>query len=282
LSILGRGNSGQVHRALHKPTGQVIALKAINIMDRDNRHQLLKEIRTLNDCDSPFLVKFLGAFYSDPAISIALELMDAGSLETVLEAAPRRRMPERIAAIVARQMVEGLAYLHRKHMLHRDIKLSNVCLSRRGEVKLTDFGISTQLQNSIAVCATFVGTYTYMSPERIIGKEYSYASDVWSLGLIVLESVMGEFPYPDNGVVIHLMKTVVEGPPEIPKDLSPDLRSFCEQCLRTNAAERASAADLLRHPFIAGLADPAKYQPELADWLKSVLKPEERASAPRR
>jgi len=203
----------------------------------------MKELHTLDTSDCPYLVEFYEAFYADPSISIALEYMDVGSLQDVLQRV--KVIPEEIVQVLARHITEGLLYLHKKYVLHRDVKSSNVCVSSSGFAKLMDFGISEQLQDSMAQCETFVGTYTHMSPERIQGQGYSYSSDIWSLGILLLECTSGEYPYPLTGVVIDLMNSIVSGPPTIPTSVSDEYKSFLNLCLQSDVNKRATAEDLL-------------------------------------
>ena len=146
-----------VLQATHGPTGTPLALKVINLFDRSKREQLIREIITLYDAQCPTLITFYGAFYREGSITIALEFMDGGSLANVL--AQLGPIPEDILANMAYQILWGLAYLKHEKRVHRDLKPSNLLINSRGEVKVTDFGVSAELQNSIAMCGTFVGTF---------------------------------------------------------------------------------------------------------------------------
>ena len=179
--VIGRGSSSYVQHAVHTPTGTQVALKVINMFDKGKRDQLMQEISTLYDAACPSIIGFYGAFYREGTISIALEFMDGGSLANMVhQLGP---LEENVLAHISYQVVYALAYL-RKHLkrVHRDIKPSNVLINSKGLVKLSDFGLSAELQNSIAMCATFVGTFKYMSPERIKNLSYGQPADVWSLG----------------------------------------------------------------------------------------------------
>lgn len=155
--MIGRGSSSIVLHGVHGPTGTPIALKVINLFDRSKREQLIREIVTLYDAQCPNLITFYGAFYREGSITIALEYMDGGSLANVL--AQVGPIPERVLANMAFQILWGLAYLKHDKRVHRDLKPSNLLINSRGEVKVTDFGVSAELQNSIAMCGTFVGTF---------------------------------------------------------------------------------------------------------------------------
>ncbi|CAG5864897.1 unnamed protein product [Menidia menidia] len=153
---LGAGNGGVVNKVRHKPSGLVMARKLIHLEIKPAiRNQIIRELQVLHECNSPYIVGFYGAFYSDGEISICMEHMDGGSLDQVLKEA--RRIPEDILGKVLR----GLAYLREKHqIMHRDVKPSNILVNSRGEIKLCDFGVSGQLIDSMA--NSFVGTRSYM------------------------------------------------------------------------------------------------------------------------
>lgn len=143
--------------SIHEPTGTPVALKVINLFDKSKREQLIREIVTLYDAQCPNLITFYGAFYREGSITIALEYMNGGSLANVL--AQVGPIPESVLANMVYQILWGLAYLKHEKRVHRDLKPSNLLINSRGEVKVTDFGVSAELQNSIAMCGTFVGTF---------------------------------------------------------------------------------------------------------------------------
>ncbi|OWM71511.1 hypothetical protein CDL15_Pgr005698 [Punica granatum] len=258
FGAIGNGASSVVRRAIHIPSHRIIALKKINIFEKEKRQQLLTEIRTL--CEAPCdrsLVEFHGAFYTPDSgqISIALEYMDGGSLADVLR---------------------GLNYLHgTRHLVHRDIKPANLLVNLKGEAKITDFGISAGLENSMAMCATFVGTVTYMSPERIRNESYSYPADMWSLGLTLFECGTGEFPYTDNKGHVNLMLQIVDEPSPSPSEqkFSPEFCSFVNACLQKDADTRPTAEQLLSHPFIRKYEDAGV---DLATFVQSIFDPTQR------
>uniref|UniRef100_A0A671SRS1 Dual specificity mitogen-activated protein kinase kinase 2 n=1 Tax=Sinocyclocheilus anshuiensis TaxID=1608454 RepID=A0A671SRS1_9TELE len=191
---LGAGNGGVVHKVRHKPSRLVMARKLIHLEIKPAiRNQIIRELQVLHECNSPYIVGFYGAFYSDGEISICMEHMDGGSLDQVLKEA--RRIPEEILGKVSIAVLRGLVYLREKHqIMHRDVKPSNILVNSRGEIKLCDFGVSGQLIDSMA--NSFVGTRSYMSPERLQGTHYSVQSDVWSMGLSLVELAIGRYPIP--------------------------------------------------------------------------------------
>ncbi|KAA8530203.1 hypothetical protein F0562_004912 [Nyssa sinensis] len=274
FGAIGSGASSVVQRAIHIPTHRIIALKKINIFEKEKRQQLLTEIRTL--CEAPCyqgLVEFHGAFYTPDSgqISIALEYMDGGSLADIIRV--QRCIPESVLSSMVQKLLHGLSYLHGvRHLVHRDIKPANLLVNLKGEPKITDFGISAGLENSMAMCATFVGTVTYMSPERIRNESYSYPADIWSLGLALFECGTGDFPYTANEGPVNLMLQILDDPSPSPSKhiFSPEFCSFIDACLQKDADARPTADQLLLHPFIT------KYENvgvDLAAFVRSVFDP---------
>eukprot|EP00516_Mucochytrium_quahogii_P004547 CAMPEP_0203758506 /NCGR_PEP_ID=MMETSP0098-20131031/11354_1 /ASSEMBLY_ACC=CAM_ASM_000208 /TAXON_ID=96639 /ORGANISM=" , Strain NY0313808BC1" /LENGTH=362 /DNA_ID=CAMNT_0050650983 /DNA_START=96 /DNA_END=1181 /DNA_ORIENTATION=+ len=249
IKVIGRGTSSQVSLVRHN-NGLLMALKIINMYEKSKRNQIMEEIAALYDASCPSLVGFYGAFYQEGSISIALEYMDQGCLGTVLE--NYQRIPEPVLAAVTFQALWGLGYLRHAKRVHRDIKPQNILCNSNGEVKLTDFGISKELENSIGLCQTFVGTFKYMSPERIQSHPYSYASDIWSLGLVLMECAQGSYPYPECRTYIDMVQTILESPPPIPEKgtASAEFIDFATCCLKKTPKERVRADVLLSAPWL--------------------------------
>ncbi|KAG6473553.1 hypothetical protein ZIOFF_067470 [Zingiber officinale] len=210
FGTIGCGASSVVQRAIKVPIHRILALKRINVFEKEKRQQLLNEIRTLCEASNySGLVEFHGAFYTPESgqISIALEYVDGGSFADILKF--QKVIPEDVLSCMVKKLLDSLNYLHGvRRLVHRDIKPANLLVSLKGETKVTDFGVSAGLDNSVAMCATFVGTVTYMSPERIRNETYSFAADIWSLGLTILECGSGKFPYSANEGPANLMLQV--------------------------------------------------------------------------
>ncbi|ONM32388.1 Mitogen-activated protein kinase kinase 3 [Zea mays] len=274
---IGNGASSVVERAIFIPVHRILALKKINIFEKEKRQQILNEMRTLCEaCCYPGLVEFQGAFYMPDSgqISIALEYMDGGSLADVIRV--KKSIPEPVLSHMLQKVLLGLRYLHEvRHLVHRDIKPANLLVNLKGEAKITDFGVSAGLDNTMAMCATFVGTVTYMSPERIRNENYSYAADIWSLGLTILECATGKFPYDVNEGPANLMLQILDDPsPTPPVDTcSLEFCSFINDCLQKDADARPTCEQLLSHPFIKRYAGT---EVDLAAYVKSVVDPTER------
>ncbi|GME95926.1 unnamed protein product [Ambrosiozyma monospora] len=185
LKKLGAGQGGTVSKVLHLPTQKSMARKIIPIDAKEViQSQIIRELRIMHECDSPYIIGFYGAFIHESDVVICMEYVDCGSLDYIFKLTGP--FPEFMLKHTAHSVLSGLIYLYDNHrIIHRDVKPSNVLLDSKGNMKLCDFGVSRELINSMA--DTFVGTSTYMSPERIQGGVYSVKGDVWSLGVMLYE-----------------------------------------------------------------------------------------------
>lgn len=159
------------------------------------------KVLSQNKCQN--IVAFYGAFFTEGNVKILLEYMNMDSLEKALKRIKSKKLkppciPENILSIMTRQILLGLYHLHKEKLIHRDIKPANILINSDGFVKLTDFGISRTLESYQNFSHTFVGSRSYMSPERITGNNYSFPSDIWSVGLVIYELATGEEPYGDG------------------------------------------------------------------------------------
>lgn len=267
ISELGFGNGGTVSKVMHTPTKTLMAKKVIKIEAKsDARKRILRELQIMHDCNDPHIVGFYGAYINDNDIHVCMEHMDCGSLDSVL--VKKGKLPLDVLGKIAYSVIEGLIYLYDVHkIIHRDIKPSNVLVNSAGKVKLCDFGVSGELINSIA--NTFVGTSTYMSPERIQGAAYSVKGDVWSLGLMLVELATGKFPFGSGAMgVLDLLQLIVREPaPTLDSRVFPTLSEMVIQCLKKDPKERASLTELLNSEFIS---EAKKKRVDMQKWAKST------------
>ncbi|EKM53987.1 uncharacterized protein PHACADRAFT_257528 [Phanerochaete carnosa HHB-10118-sp] len=253
---LGRGNYGTVKKVFHKPTKVYMAMKEIRLeLDEAKLNAVIMELDILHRAAAPEIVDFYGAFFIESCVYYCMEYMDAGSLDKL----EQDGIPEPVLGRITGSMVRGLKFLKDDmQIIHRDVKPTNVLVSRKGEVKLCDFGVSGQLERSLA--KTNIGCQSYMAPERIKGESqnnlgtYTVSSDVWSLGLSVIEMALGHYPYPPETYanVFAQLTAIVHGePPELPEEgYSDEARDFVVQCLHRVPEMRASYAELIEHPFL--------------------------------
>ncbi|KAF7728317.1 MAP kinase kinase (MEK) [Apophysomyces ossiformis] len=269
IDELGRGNGGTVCKVLHERTNTVMARKIIHVEANINvRKQIMRELQFMHDCNSRHIVSFYGAFMNGGDISICMEYMDVGSLDQICK--KHGPIPMDVLKKVAYAIVDGLIYLYDEHrIIHRDLKPSNVLVNSQGQIKLCDFGVSGQLINSVA--DTFVGTSYYMSPERIMGSPYSVKSDVWSLGITLMELALGRFPFPPDGSslsIFDLLQHIVNEPvPTFPPGKYPrDLTDFVDKCLIKDVKLRATPSDLMKHEYLVSASEKV----DLEKWARSV------------
>ncbi|XP_042392427.1 mitogen-activated protein kinase kinase 1-like [Zingiber officinale] len=262
IKVIGKGSGGIVQLVRHKWLGTFYALKGIQMCIQETvRKQIVQELKINKASQCPHVVVCYHSFYHNGVISLVLEYMDRGSLADVIKQV--KTILEPYLAVVCKQVLKGLVYLHHeRHVIHRDIKPSNLLVNHKGEVKITDFGVSAVLLNSMGQRDTFVGTYNYMAPERISGTSYDYKSDIWSLGLVILESATGHFPYTSTETegylsFYELLEAIVDQPPpSAPSDqFSPEFCSFISACIQKDPKQRLSSLELLSHPFIKKFED---------------------------
>ncbi|KAL9105795.1 MAG: hypothetical protein Q9227_009097 [Pyrenula ochraceoflavens] len=226
LGSLGEGAGGAVTRCMLQGGSTVFALKVITTdPNPDVRKQILRELNFNKNCKSEYICQYYGAFNhkSSGTISIAMEFCEGGSLDSVYKEVKKLggRTGEKVLGKVAEGVLHGLTYLNGRKIIHRDIKPSNILLNRSGQVKLCDFGVSGEFGTK-GDANTFIGTSYYMAPERIQGQSYTITSDVWSLGVTLLEVAQHRFPFPADGTemqpragLIDLLTYIVRQP--IPK-----------------------------------------------------------------
>ena len=305
LSVLGEGSSGKVFKSVLKK--KIFALKCITFMNyginrktsnassnsknsstflsktstNDNEDvdietkQILRELKYNTTISSENIVSMYGMFYDLDNIYICMEYMGGGSLDTIYKAllAKGGRVSEKVLGKIAESGFSGLAYLHQQKIIHRDIKPSNILVNTEGQIKLCDFGVSGDIVNSLAT--TFTGTSFYMAPERIQGQPYTVTSDVWSMGLTLLEVAEARFPLrksnnndnddafntDDEGEElppIELLMMILNFKPELTDYpeynlvWSKSFKNFIEYCLKIDSMQRPSPRQMLNHPWMQG------------------------------
>lgn len=289
LRSLGSGNLGTVAKILHIPTQKTMAKKTIHIeLKLVIQTQIIRELKILHECRSPYIIDFYGAFIdTNSTIVICMEYCNCGSLDKIAKTC--RQFPLPVVRKLAFVILSGLTYLYTTHkILHRDIKPSNVLMTHKGDFKLCDFGVLRELTNSLAVADTFVGTSTYMSPERIQGMNYGIKSDVWLMGLMLLELASGRPVWTDDddpvlgpeGILDLLQRIVNETPPTIRNKIDPTTKApydsglvhFIDLCLVKDETQRKLPWEMLEHnEFLQGVAE-GVYDKEVKAWAKGIRK----------
>lgn len=279
---LGEGSYGAVWKGKNKKTGDMVAIKIVPFENGDDA-DLRKEIAILEKAKDDFVVGYYGSYEvvepsGSSSIWIIMELADAGSVNDVMHIC-NIALEEGLIKIIIASALLGLHYLHSKKMIHRDVKAGNILLTRGGQAKLADFGVSAQLSTTNARRNTVIGTPFWMAPEVIQETQYDYKADIWSLGITLIELAEREPPFAN----IHPMRAIFMIPSRPPPKLkdnekwSSEMVSFLQRCLVKNPEERASTQELLAHPFVKDEveklqnAQPRGYSPELEDLVTHCI-----------
>ncbi|KAM7344168.1 serine/threonine-protein kinase hippo isoform 1-T3 [Cochliomyia hominivorax] len=246
---LGEGSYGSVYKALHKESSSIVAIKLVPV--ESDLHDIIKEISIMQQCDSPYVVRYYGSYFKQYDLWICMEYCGAGSVSDIMRLRKKTLTEDEIATILS-DTLKGLVYLHLRRKIHRDIKAGNILLNTEGYAKLADFGVAGQLTDTMAKRNTVIGTPFWMAPEVIEEIGYDCVADIWSLGITALEMAEGKPPYGD----IHPMRAIFMIPQKPPPSFrepdrwSTEFIDFVSRCLVKNPEERATASDLLDHEFI--------------------------------
>jgi p21-activated kinase 1 len=270
IEKLDEGSTCVVYKALHPDLNQIVAVKEMQLTPKNER-LIMEETRLMASMNHPNIVRSYSSHKVDDTLWILMELMDGGSLTNV---ATYCECQEPHIAYFAREVLKALDYMHKRNKIHRDIKTDNVLLKRNGEVKLGDFGYTAQLSSDQECRKSIVGTPYWMAPELIKSKPYSFAVDIWSLGIMCRELAEGEPPYVEVPPMRALYLIVSAGIPPIKSEetRSPEMLDFLNQCLMVDPGKRATAETLLQHPFLKTAAQQEQIPPliKLADELSSA------------
>ncbi|ELR14069.1 Serine/threonineprotein kinase 3, putative [Acanthamoeba castellanii str. Neff] len=244
MGLIGSGSFGRVYKAMDKGTGEMVAIKIIPICDEDNEDELTKivrEIDHLKKCDSPYVTAYYGSYFRNKRLWIVMEFCSGGSLKKIMNRLKSPFSEDEIAAVCF-QVVKGLHYLHSQRLLHRDVKAA-------------DLGVATQMVNTMDKHKTATGTPYWMAPELVCEQEYTTRVDIWSLGITCIE--LAEMVPPHSGLLamraLFIIASPNTPPPKLtsPEKWSADFQDFIARCLIREYDQRATADELLKHPFLA-------------------------------
>ncbi|XVF58781.1 hypothetical protein PTKIN_Ptkin07bG0094200 [Pterospermum kingtungense] len=252
--LLGRGTFGHVYLGFNSESGQMCAIKEVRVVSDDQTckeslKQLNQEINLLSQLSHSNIVRYYGSELGEETLSVYLEYVSGGSIHKLLQEYGAFKEP--VIQNYTRQILSGLAYLHGRNTVHRDIKGANILVDPTGEIKLADFGMAKH----IAACGTmlsFKGSPYWMAPEVVMNTNgYSLAVDIWSLGCTILEMATSKPPWCQYEGVAAIFKIGnSKDIPEIPEHLSNEAKNFIRLCLQREPSARPTALQLLDHPFI--------------------------------
>ncbi|XP_039871146.1 misshapen-like kinase 1 isoform X3 [Simochromis diagramma] len=288
VEVVGNGTYGQVYKGRHVKTGQLAAIKVMEVTEEEEE-EIKLEINMLKSYSHHRnIATYYGAFIKkgpagqDHQLWLVMEYCGAGSVTDLVKKTKGNCLKEDWIAYICREVLRGLSHLHSHHVIHRDIKGQNVLLTENAEVKLVDFGVSAQLDKTIGRRNTFIGTPYWMAPEVIACDEnpeatYDYRSDLWSLGITALEMAEGAPPLCDMHPMRALFLIPRNPPPKLKsKKWSKRFLSFVDSCLIKNHLHRPTTDVLLRHAFIKDLANERQVRIMLKDHLDRTRKKREK------
>lgn len=247
---LGKGKFGNVYLAREKASKYIVALKVLfksQLQKAQVEHQLRREIEIQSHLRHPNILRLFGYFYDECRVYLILEYAPKGELYKNLKEQPEGRFEEGISAKYINQMANALAYCHSKKVIHRDIKPENLLLDAKGNIKIADFGWSVHAPNSRR--GTMCGTLDYLSPEMIEGALHDDKVDLWSLGVLTYEFLVGKPPFEaesNNETYKRITKVDVK----FPTHVSTEAKDMISRLLRKVPSQRLSLAEVMDHPWI--------------------------------
>ncbi|XP_041440136.1 mitogen-activated protein kinase kinase kinase kinase 4 isoform X8 [Xenopus laevis] len=284
VEVVGNGTYGQVYKGRHVKTGQLAAIKVMDVTE-DEEEEIKLEINMLKKYSHHRnIATYYGAFIKksppghDDQLWLVMEFCGAGSITDLVKNTKGNSLKEDWIAYISREILRGLAHLHAHHVIHRDIKGQNVLLTENAEVKLVDFGVSAQLDRTVGRRNTFIGTPYWMAPEVIACDEnpdatYDYRSDLWSCGITAIEMAEGAPPLCDMHPMRALFLIPRNPPPRLKsKKWSKKFFNFIEGCLVKNYTQRPPTEQLLKHPFIRDQPNERQVRIQLKDHIDRTRK----------
>ncbi|KAF2198475.1 serine/threonine-protein kinase-like protein [Delitschia confertaspora ATCC 74209] len=248
---LGKGKFGRVYLAKERSSGFVCALKVLHkneLQQGKVEKQVRREIEIQSHLAHPNILRLFGHFHDAKRIFLILEFAGKGELYKHLRR--EQRFPEWKASQYIAQMAAALKYLHKKHVMHRDIKPENILVGIHDEIKISDFGWSVHAPNNRR--NTMCGTLDYLPPEMLKGggkdNFYNEKVDLWSLGVLTYEFLVGEAPFEDTQIMTQ--KKIVRGEYTVPSFVSPEARDLIKRLLVLDPEKRIPLEEVEKHPWI--------------------------------
>jgi serine/threonine protein kinase len=253
----GEGAAGEVFSAYEKDTKRRVAIKKMTV-NKENLKLVITEISIMKTSHHGSIIEYFDSFIVDNSqLWVVMEFMDGGCLTDILDEYESVSLTEKQIALICKETLLGLEYMHSQNRIHRDIKSDNILLSSSGAVKIADFGYAAQLTSEKIKRNTIVGTPYWMAPELIRGQEYTNKVDIWSTGIMIMEMAEGNPPYMEHPPIRALFLITTKGIPSLksPGSWSSDFKAYVEWILNLEPSSRPDATQLLRHSFLQRIAD---------------------------
>ncbi|RZB41606.1 STE20-like serine/threonine-protein kinase [Asbolus verrucosus] len=280
IGELGDGAYGKVYKAQHKHTGQLAAAKMCRLDGEDDLSDFMIEIDILTETKHPNIVELHEAFQKEQQLWMLIEYCDGGALDSIMTEL-EKPLTELQIAYVCQNMCKGLQFLHKNHVIHRDLKAGNVLLTMSGGVKLADFGVSAKNKSTMQKHDTFIGTPYWMAPEVVLcetfrDNPYDFKVDVWSMGITLIEFAQMEPPNHEMSPMRVLLKIQKSDPPKLeqPSKWSKDFNDFVSTCLIKDPQKRPNCDELLKHQFINCTLDSKPIRDLLLEYKAEVVEEE--------
>ncbi|CAH1173549.1 unnamed protein product [Phaedon cochleariae] len=280
IGELGDGAYGKVYKAQHRHTGQLAAAKMCRLDGEDDLADFMIEIDILSEIKHQNIVELHEAFQKEQQLWLLIEYCDGGALDSIMTEL-EKPLNEHQIAYVCQNMCKGLQFLHKSHIIHRDLKAGNVLLTMAGGVKLADFGVSAKNKNTLQKHDTFIGTPYWMAPEVVLcetfrDNPYDYKVDIWSMGITLIEFAQMEPPNHEMSPMRVLLKIQKSEPPKLeqPSKWSKEFNDFLLKALIKDPQKRPNCEELLKHPFINCTLDSKPLKDLLLEYKAEVVEEE--------
>jgi NIMA (never in mitosis gene a)-related kinase len=251
--VLGEGTFGKCYLVEHRRTDLKCVLKQIEIfgMSEEEQLEVVKEAKILSVLDHPNIIKFYSSFKTETHINIVMEHADGGDLSRLIREAKGVHFPEQQILNWFSQICLAIQHIHSKKVIHRDLKSQNIFMTKAGAIKLGDFGIAKHLSRTVEKMKTVVGTPYYMSPEICESRDYSFKTDIWSLGVILYEMCELRLPFEGNSLPVLALKISKGEYAALTANYSKELKVLVKTLLQNNPNKRPSICRVIQNPIIA-------------------------------
>lgn len=259
-NFIGSGSFGQVYLGMNSITGELMAIKQVELPTMSDKGDesrkkamidaLHREMSLLQVLHHPHIVQYFGSNSDKTHLNIFLEYVPGGSVSTML--ANYGTFEPSLVRSFVRQILDGLDYLHKQNIIHRDIKGANILVDNKGSVKISDFGISKKIEAEFLTSnrVSLQGSVFWMAPEVVKQTSYTSKADIWSLGCLIIEMLTGSHPFPEFSQMQAIFRLGNSGSPTIPDEIAPAAKDFLQQTFQIDYNKRPTAGELLEHDFI--------------------------------